>query len=425
LLEGKELGAAVHALVSKGPSWVNRRVEHAELIDDKHVLRRVSIDYSLDGVFRVAGIGQADELPCIPLTLLRKRPLKRFSLRDEAGNPLPLWGREENSTVAADAVVSAAEALLDDQGIALAAEVEIVLRATVIAGDAATFQAEAQHTAVGHPATAAAWNVLTGNPAFARFVETLRTEFLLLTAMTPHEGTRRIVKFSYEEPLDLDLGMSWINLRKAELGWRPRRIRIHTPAASAGRTFHFEVAAPPDLQIVRATFDFEDVGGQPGPVPPGLTDGQLFEEDTERVHLYVPTVDPRLETSVVMQVRAQASELLRGAFLTSLLAALLLFGAGMRLDEFRSNTDVAAALLVLVPALLAVYIARPGEHALARSMLIGVRALVLVSAGTAILAAYLIAAGFKGDLLLDLWAADTAVALACVLLLLKSNRPRR
>jgi hypothetical protein len=73
------------------------------------------------------------------------------------------------------------------------------------------------------------------------------------------------------------------------------------------------------------------------------------------------------------------------------LSAILLHVFSSRLAQL--NGETTGAILLVVPALLFGYLARPGEHAIATRLLAGVRVLGLVSALAALGGAGLIASG--------------------------------
>src|SRR5256885_16598585 len=75
----------------KWDGWVNRRIEALELMDPLRFKRKVSLDFRYPHDHPVAEYSPDNEpIVLVPLTLLRKRTLIDFSLRDETGAVLPL-----------------------------------------------------------------------------------------------------------------------------------------------------------------------------------------------------------------------------------------------------------------------------------------------------------------------------------------------
>lgn len=99
---------AVLVLVTDYPSWVHRRLESIEILDDSSVHRRVSIDLEIP-----TRLIDPEDLPFVPLTFLNKEVLRNFDLRDHEGHPIPMLTKSENGQLAGDTLVAAAEAVLN------------------------------------------------------------------------------------------------------------------------------------------------------------------------------------------------------------------------------------------------------------------------------------------------------------------------
>jgi hypothetical protein len=75
------------------------------------------------------------------------------------------------------------------------------------------------------------------------------------------------------------------------------------------------------------------------------------------------------------------------------LATALLALGFWRFSLVSARAEASAPLLLLAPGLLAAYLLRPGEHALASALLLGVRAMVLLSGFCAVAATTLLLIG--------------------------------
>src|SRR5690606_7123632 len=73
--------------------------------------RRVSVDFTVDRMPPVAIDGNGSEIHFIPLTLMRKRPMVKFSLRDEDGRSLPVLTYQRCGALALSVLVVLGEAL--------------------------------------------------------------------------------------------------------------------------------------------------------------------------------------------------------------------------------------------------------------------------------------------------------------------------
>src|SRR3954452_18743018 len=79
----------------RSSTWVVRRVEKVTFLDDRTVRRQVSMDYALPD--DAVALRRADRsiTRIVPLTMMRRKSLVNFDLRDEEGRALPLLGLRE------------------------------------------------------------------------------------------------------------------------------------------------------------------------------------------------------------------------------------------------------------------------------------------------------------------------------------------
>ena len=99
----------------------------------------------------------------------------------------------------------------------------------------------------------------------------------------------------------------------------------------------------------------------------------------------------RDRASVRLRLGPAAGGAVLAMFLTSLIVVALLWVVEGRLADLDGQTS--AAVLLLLPALLAAHLVRPGQHAFATRLLRGVRCLSLVVGVCAIVGATVIGAG--------------------------------
>ncbi len=292
-------GLAMLNLFSRSATWVRRRVEHVAFLDDRTVRRRMSVDYVSPSADEAVSFERADGavVRVLPLTMMRRKSLVKFDLRDEHGTPLPLLGlREAQALTLAVMRAWASAALLGDRPgplPALPASVSGFVR-DIVAGDqqelhGAYARFDAARTAE-EPADegAALLRRLARDPVFKSLVDRFAGGFLLFTLDMSPPGARRIVKFAYDEPLTLRHSTSsyqghaqgrfpgrpaprrdpepltygrggrrlpWWYWRPltAALGWRPTVIRFPVPAAELAASYHLEVTAPPEVSVIEAS----------------------------------------------------------------------------------------------------------------------------------------------------------------------------
>ena len=319
----------------------------------------------------------------VPLGFLLKQPLRNFDLRDEAGASLPLLTKEQNAVSAFTALLTYADALA---GPYLSAQVVDHLR-TIATGD---LDAAGDALSSFRSGVSPLHRDLMGDSVFEQLATTLAHNFILLVPLHAEEG-RRVVKFSYVEPL------LWPERDRASflstLGWIPTPLEFETPAIGEAKSYHFEFTAPPGLGIVRSRMDVED-DGQP----------ETVYEDPEpltETHLYVSDRRPQERGRAHVWLEPFRSGLVRVSTAAVLVNSLILTLAYFRLDEVAKAAT--ASLLVAIPGLISAFISRPGEHAVATQMLFGVRAVVGASGLVVFLAGLSLIGGFATESLRIIW----------------------
>lgn len=398
-------------LISGG--WVHRRVETCEFLTEDTVRRRVSIDFTLPTAIRFPSetgtttIRLPEYLPSVPVGLLKKEPLHAFSLRDEDGRPLPVMTTRENGRRTGDALLAYAAGALnkapqpgvaaDIRKVAQASgdEVGDVLRRMELALSSGPADRPRHAPAAGVKASRtrrAVWarrhaqwerRQLMRDDIFPGLITDLAANFVLLADHDVRTGERRILKFEYEHRVEANSenAFRWLGIR---FGVLATTLRVPCPGASRAESYHCEVPAPAGLEITRAYMATSD-----RPLPSTLQGGAL-----PRAHVHVESSKlPRdAEPEMVLHLRTERSGFLRPALLTCVVTAALLVVGRMRLDEISFEVEAASTLLLLVPGLLAVYLSRPSEHALASSLFVGVRLMLALVGLCAIFAGALLVA---------------------------------
>jgi hypothetical protein len=279
------VGLLTLELLDTWRTWVKRRVEAVSFPDVATQSRHISVDFELpptvlevaDRARRAGGpaaitpgrkaaevadiwAGEtAEPFILVPLTLMRKQGLTRFSMRDECGTALPLLTRDQTGAVATAVLVTLAEGL----GVSLGGQLPKELHAELV--DIATLPPieatrvwEALDQAKGEETKECGrWRAtLIESETFMAMALDLARNFLLLTRIAAEPGRRRIIKFSYEHHLlppkpDPALKSRLRRLRRS-IGWGAHTESIDTPAVGLGRCFHLEVEAPEGTQVTRA-----------------------------------------------------------------------------------------------------------------------------------------------------------------------------
>lgn len=422
------LGATVLRLLRKREEWIHRRVESVSVADPVVTERRVSVDFSLGPSGPVGVNGDGQEIHFIPLTFMRKEPMVKFSLMDETGKAMPILTYHQNSMVSLSVLVVLGEALArsPESGITKSAfpipqDVVQDLK-TVVAGDPLTTRRaceriENRRCRDQMTDNSILWRgFLAGDPEFMKAVELFSNLFLLIVPLIGEAGVRRILKYSFEEHGDqpklklpgpvrpivrawarLIAGKSsdkvryrsWIVWLARGVGWWPMASRIRVPLMGEAGMYHFEVEAAEGLQITLAQLWTDPRSDEEGnEVPPRLVD--QCATSRQRVHLY-----SRVNESgfVVVAARPRGFTIVRTGLMASVLSVIVLGVACAFAGPLLENVGAAISVLLLAPAVLAAYIARPIAQPATNEAVFGLRMLATFSGVWPLLAALNLAAG--------------------------------
>jgi hypothetical protein len=381
-------------------SWINRRVERIEYLDDRSVRRRISIDFTVpeddwlhDGPLH------------LPVGLFVKEPLTNFSFTDERGEPLPMLTAEQNGAITTTVLRELAR-VPNEQLVDFIVDEYIERLVFAHAADAKTrddalFKIFQPGTHVGA--------TLYGFLPFRVLAYDMAENFIVYVRVGPEEkGTRRIIKLSF------DRGEIAARPRKPleRLGFVPVTDAFEIPAAGLAASYHVEIEPPADMRVAAAMFF-------------GLRDGEIVwrrtaDALTPTAHLNLTYLD-RGVGRVLIAVRAESAVLI-GAALYSFLNAVALAFVLSRLGEFadQRSFDAVVAVLLAVPGAALAYIVRPGEHPIVSTFLRAIRLLALVAAITSFTAAMVLFAGYKEGQLYHWFRVLVPMASLCAAILVGS-----
>ena len=290
----------------KSSDWVVRRVEHVTFLDECTVRRGVSIDYVAPSNAVTLSRPGGHEVRILPLAIMRRKSLVNFDFRDHDGRALPLLGLRQNQALTLAAVRAWAAASLDEQSETISPEVDEFLD-DVIAGDQTELWRAYKRMWAAEPGTQL--QRLGTDQLFRAMLDRLANSFVLYGLHDGPAGERRVIKFSYDEPLTLRYSeagyrptydvagerqnedentglrsLGWTTL-SAAMGFSTTRIVFPVPAAELAASYHFEISAPPEVSIVRAAL----LAGRPKPeakepAPPaaGQGNGSAMMKDRQR-----------------------------------------------------------------------------------------------------------------------------------------------
>jgi hypothetical protein len=439
------LGRIAATLLFDEPSWVHRRKETVRILDDTWFRRQISVDYEIPA--NVASHRTSRDgapLYAVPMTLMRKSPPEyvNFDMRDQANAATALMTREQNALISLEALRWAAtKAAVAGGQLAhnspLPPEVDDLLeriarRDPITAG----FAVRALRSTSGDALKQSLFN----DDRVMWLALALAEHSVVMVEVAAGDGRRRIVKLSYDERIlnRADQIADREQAREVRGGLRPYPVFIDSPFIAAG-TYHFELEAPPGLQVVDTKmreYGFLDAlrrVDERAPYARSLEDPQHEEAASivrrgTRTHLYAPdaTVTDRAEVDVLLRVQREGF-VSSAAWVSSVIAALLVvFLVGLR--PVVEHQGVVPSLLLLFPGFVATVVGRAADHQLTIRMLNLARRALLASAACVFLAALGLAFSRTGDghnpttALWLLWLLVTAVAIYCAALLQLARR---
>lgn len=420
-------GLTMLQLFIKSSDWVVRRVEHVTFLDECTVRRGVSIDYVPPSNAVTLGRPGGQHVQVLPLAIMRRKSLVNFDLRDHDGRSLPLLGLRQNQALTLAAVRAWAAATLDERSETVSPEADEFLD-DVVAGDQTELWRAYKRMWAAERGTHL--QHLGKDQLFRVVLDRLANSFVLYGLHDGPAGERRVIKFSYDEPLTLRYAKAsyqathdtagkrqdkdektalrpfgWTTL-SAAMGFSPTRIVFPVPAAELATSFHFEISAPPEVSIVKATL----LAGRPKPEAKtstphaaGPVNGSAKMKKRQRrrpsfdsigggyptVDLHVADVPYGSRSRVQVEVEARVGGWFATAVFSSWLASAILLFAYLA----RPKLDVGSALLVSFSAGLAALLVRNDPHRLVTRLLSKVRLLATFAAVLALAAAVVLAFG--------------------------------
>jgi hypothetical protein len=412
-----DVGASAVTLWLASHRWIHRRAETMRLEDASVGSRSVHISFTVPSTCPAFELG-GNSYCCLPVSLLRKQKVNLFSLTDGSGVEYPLISRDTRGIVAAAGLVRIASGM-----------VKAALRPTLpqdVEDDirkAAEGTPEEAIEAMGRmenrppspdPVSAACRAFLFGSEPFRLALWSLALNTMILVRLPYEPGIMRTMTATYDEPLNemapgggtqrvMRTAVRTIGLSPKKL-WFPARV---LPRTSSN---HYRLTAPDGLQISTATLAVEELESSSPPRPENKPGRQLsvqgrigrFDEWEKRdretgsmggVHLYDRALPEYRVALIRANLRPTPGGTLRAIWLTAAVSLAMLVVTDVALGSIRMESESstaaqgASALLLLIPTLLAAYIARPGEHNFTSELLFGTRLLGLVAGGTTLVAA--------------------------------------
>lgn len=405
-------GLDIYHFLVQVDRWVHRRVEQVDFLDDRSVRRRVSVDFELPANMpdrEIAGT----PIDLVPLALLRKRPLVGFDLRDESGSTVPLLTREQNAFVAWSLLAAVGEAAARNAGFSLPLPLDVLSDLRLLASEQPEKARSAFKTFIKPRKRESRFlrRALMKDEVFRSLAEALTENFMLLVLLEHESSRRRVLKYSYQEPLPFPAfrlfrrqsARRFFWFLRVRLGLTAVPLDFEVPAMNEANTFHFEVESPRGLVV------------QSAEIVDDTTDEilvEVAEPEGSRVHLYASSQVETTGATAWVWLQPAVSGLVRISAIFSVAVGYFLAAIALRAEYV--NPGPAMSLLLAIPGFLAIFIIRPGEHLLASRILLGFRSVVLLAGLLPLVAAVALLVGLPANAKQWMWwgLATTAAGLA-------------
>jgi hypothetical protein len=369
--ERRRIGLTTALLFVRRQQWLHRRVELVTFEDQDVIRRSNSIDFTLPR-WTAEYLNISDSEPSkivVPVALFRKGMLVHFNLSDEGNDAVPLLSGTQVGPLAELALLATAELILglDNVDESIAADIQQLTWDRRAAETESPSDRRRPSTAFerlfspNEPARESR-ALLKSHPIFLPLAEAFDDNYIAAVLLTIGGGDRRVIHFAYDEEIgERDSLVDRLATTKDMFAGRIlRRVAVLATGAGDAESFHMEAEAPEGLRISsRVTLtETKDENHR-----------KDIEERVEktgsyrRSHIHCNDVEPTDQLAIVLRLGPRSSTIVRGAALTSALTLIAVLYVRLRLGDIAlEGTSGAAAVLLVIPTLLSVWVVRSNEH---------------------------------------------------------------
>jgi len=410
-------------LLQQPERWIHRRVEKICFKDCETARHQVSVDFTLPPNLWPVSVFEGQDVYIAPLFLLLKsprqptregrRPRKRYlvfgerrsdpsrpmiptasitnlDLVDQEGRSQALLTRTQSRLLANVVLIEAAQRIMRTP-------LDATLRRCIKA--IANRPHDDAQAELSYLFRACSWRRsdprrrLRRDPDFVELAYSLASHSPIACLFTGKPPRRAILKLSYDEPVNelADRG----NFRPLRsLGWRSERFSVLLNEIGAGSSYHVEIEVPAELSVNAIGLvgaRYRHFGRDLNELPDSAKDYfiQQIDSGANSGSIYVPEPLPgRRYGQAWIKLRARRPGFPFSCLVASCITTAVLFLAALAAPEIVSDrkSEAAVVALLLVPTVLAAYVARPDEHAITTKMLRVARMVLIGEAALTFLA---------------------------------------
>jgi hypothetical protein len=450
----KAFGKVILPLLENPKRWIHRRVERIYFRDHKTIRHQVSVDFSLPGNLQPLGTVGDNQIYAAPLFLFRKDPPRQLFDRHKEPLPMAVFSnidlvdeKGQRSTLLARSLANliGARVLIEAANKAAPGDIDDNLAESI--GRIATGDSLRSERALADFVKCQddLHQRLLGNDMFRELAYTLAQNSLVICFFIGPVEPHSIMKISYDDSTYVGYASGgfrssrryyqrarttfsqWDQRIRRSLGWKSELYVIGLNDTGASASYHLEIDSPGELEITEVGLIGErsDVTWERSSLPQRKHSTWHIRQ-VQRVdqgNIFIPEPPGRRRGHAWVKLRVRKADFLTGALIASLIISTILGMAAFFASKIieAENSDAAVALLLLLPTLLAAYVARPRKHEITMRILRVARLALTVNGALPFLAAFSLLATSCQKELEEVWTILALSSLAFVLLFIASN----
>jgi hypothetical protein len=409
----RRMAQVTRALFTQPERWIHQRVDRVSFKDHEVVRHRVSVDFTLPAGVPPIDKFNGQDIYIAPLFLLAKDavkppregkiPRRRFliygkrspdptkrpiptapyshiSFTDQNGHRLSLITSRQSGLLAKTLLLEEAERVLEQPA---DRELEEVIAA--IPYDSWPELVAVLKWLLDEPAEYPDPRLqLRADETFSELAYTLASHSIVVCLFDGLPRRASVYELSYDEQLNESFSTSKGRLRRS-LGWKSEQYSVPLNEIGASASYLVEIEVPQEL-LINSVNLFGKRYRWFGDELLSRTNRDYSIQQVGTVSegtIYIPEPLTGRRVGVAwVKLRMRRSGFLIGALMTSfvIFAMLTIAAFAVPVVAQENQSESAAAALLLVPALVAVYIARQGEHPITAKMLRWARIALIIDA---------------------------------------------
>jgi hypothetical protein len=422
----RRMAQVTRVLFAQPERWIHRRVDRISFKDHQVAHHKVSVDFTLPAGVPPIGKIDGEDIYIAPLFLLAKdaphppregrrsrrrlpgfgrgrpdhvkptiptAPYSNLDFTDQNGRRIPLITRRQSGLLAKAVLLDDAERILGKP-----VAKELGEKISALPSRSWPDLAEVLSWILEEPAY---WWCdprikLREDETFPELAYTIASHSIVACLLVDGPPRRSLYKLSYDEQLDESFSPRKGHWRQS-LGWKPEQYSVPLNEVGGSASYHVEIEVPKELLIDSVNLFGKRYRWFGGNLLDRANRDYAIQQagSASEGKIYIPQPLPGRRFGVAwVNFRMRRSGFLISAFMTSFVIMVMLIVAAFAVPVVaqENQSESAAAALLLVPALVAVYIARPGEHPITTKMLRRARFALVIDAIIPVFAVFLLIA---------------------------------